>query len=203
MLLERREQLKLFIGVISAHFLLNFTYKDEDVFWYMFTASSLVLISYAIVNGQIEDKLSPASFLFYGIVSGLLLFGAFYLGYILLEAIGSASVRDVSKLYRDFAPSNIWQFLALILFVVPGEEIFWRGYVFSKFKKHSNLMYSIIASSILYASVQIYADAWILVIAAIVAGVFWNILYHWKKSMPLIIVSHLTFDLLLFWYLPV
>ncbi|HWO74897.1 MAG TPA: CPBP family intramembrane glutamic endopeptidase [Bacillus sp. (in: firmicutes)] len=203
MQIERRELIKLFIGVISAHLLLNFTYKDEDVFWYMFTASSLVLISYAILNSRVEDKLSPALFLAYGVASGLLLFGVFYLGYFVLEALDSASVRDVAKLYRDYAPNNIWQYLALILFVVPGEEIFWRGYVFSKLKKQSNLIYSIMASSLLYASVQIYAEAWILVVAAIGAGIYWNILYHWKKSMPLLIVSHLTFDLLLFWYLPV
>ena len=203
MLLERRELLKLFIGVIIAHLLINFTYKDEDVFWYMFTASSLILISYAIVNSRVKDKLSPVLFLIYGIASGLLLFGLFYLGYMVLEVIGASTARDVSKLFRDYAPNNIWQYLALILFVVPGEEIFWRGYVFSKLKKHSDLIYSILASSLLYASVQIYADAWIIVAAAIVAGVFWNILYHWKKSMPLVIVSHLTFDLLLFEYLPI
>ena len=40
-------------------------------------------------------------------------------------------------------------------------------------------------------------------LAAIVAGLIWGALYEWKKSLPLVIVSHLVFVLLLFLILPI
>lgn len=198
----RREPIKLLIGVLGAHLLIHFTFQDEDIFWYMFTASALILISYTIINGNVEDQASPLKFLVFGLLSGLILYGLFFTGYFILNLLDAPWIKDVSKLYKDFAPTSIWQYIALILFVVPGEEMFWRGYVFSKLKINHNLIYSILASSALYASVHIYSDMWVLVFTAFIAGIFWNLLYQWKKSMPLLIVSHLTFDLLLFWFIP-
>ncbi|MEH7748308.1 CPBP family glutamic-type intramembrane protease, partial [Neobacillus drentensis] len=60
----------------------------------------------------------------------------------------------------------------------------------------------ILAASILYASVNIYAGSFLLVLAAFISGLAWGYLYLWKKSMPLVIVSHIIFDLMMFIILP-
>jgi len=40
------------------------------------------------------------------------------------------------------------------------------------------------------------------VIAALVTSIIWGFLYEWRKSMPLVIVAHVVFVLLLFLVLP-
>jgi uncharacterized protein len=60
----------------------------------------------------------------------------------------------------------------------------------------------VIASSLMYASVSLYSGEWILVLAAVISGLFWGSLYIWKRSIPLVIVSHLVFDLFIFILFP-
>jgi len=39
-------------------------------------------------------------------------------------------------------------------------------------------------------------------VAALIASLIWGFLYEWRKSMPLVIVAHVVFVLLLFLVLP-
>ncbi|MBP2239928.1 membrane protease YdiL (CAAX protease family) [Cytobacillus eiseniae] len=194
--------IRLIIGFVLAHILMYFTFQDKAVFWYIFTASLLFLISYAILNEELEDQVPFSSFIMYGAVSGFALFGVFWLGNSLIELLNLPFSKEISKLYSRLSPSLLWHYIVLILVIIPGEEIFWRGFVQKRVLKHINIPIGIILSSILYASVHFYATHWILAFAALIAGIYWGILYAWKKSMPLVIVSHLIFDLFLFVILP-
>lgn len=193
---------KLIIGVLIAHLLMFFTFEDKNVFWYIFTASMLVLISYSIIHEEIEDNTSTLSYLTLGIASGLGLFGLFWLGSFLIELLNLPFANQITRLYSRFSPDLIWHYLVLVLILAPGEEIFWRGFIQKRLSKYINVKMSIILSVILYASVHFYSGEFILVLAAIIAGLAWSILYAWKRSMPLVIVSHIVFDLLLFVFLP-
>ena len=193
---------RLIIGLIIAHLLMYFTFQDKAVFWYIFSASLLFLISYSILSEELNDEASFGSYLLYGIVSGLLLYGVFWAGYQLIDLLNLPFKKDVSKLYGRYSPSMLWHYIVLILIIIPGEEIFWRGFVQKRLLKFMNVPMAIVFSAILYASVHLYATHWILAFAALVAGLYWGFLYHWKRSMPLLIVSHLIFDLLLFVFLP-
>lgn len=189
-------------GILIAHLLLFFTFEDKDVFWYIFTASMLVLISYSIINEEIEDNTSTLSYLTLGVASGLGLFGLFWLGSFLIEVLNLPFASQISRLYSQFSPELIWHYLVLILILAPGEEIFWRGFIQKRLSKYFSMKMSIGLSVILYASVHLYSGEFILVLAAIIAGLAWSILYAWKRSMPLVIVSHIVFDLLLFVFIP-
>jgi len=193
---------KLIIGVLIAHLLMFFTFEDKNVFWYIFTASMLVLISYSIIHEEIEDNTSTLSYLTLGVASGLGLFGLFWLGSFLIELLNLPFANQITRLYSRFSPDLIWHYLVLVLILAPGEEIFWRGFIQKRLSKYINVKMSIILSVILYASVHFYSGEFILVLAAIIAGLAWSILYAWKRSMPLVIVSHIVFDLLLFVFLP-
>lgn len=193
---------RLIIGVLIAHLLMFFTFEDKNVFWYIFTASMLVLISYSIIHEEIEDNTSTLSYLTLGIASGLGLFGLFWLGSFLIELLNLPFANQITRLYSRFSPDLIWHYLVLVLILAPGEEIFWRGFIQKRLSKYINVKMSIILSVILYASVHFYSGEFILVLAAIIAGLAWSILYAWKRSMPLVIVSHIVFDLLLFVFLP-
>ncbi|UII57190.1 CPBP family intramembrane metalloprotease [Cytobacillus spongiae] len=194
--------LKLVGGFLLAHLLLYFSFQDKNIFWYIFTASLLILISYSILIEQLEDKASFSVYIIYGVVSGALLYGLFWTGYSLLDFLNLPFLDDVSKLYNRFAPSLIWHYIVLLLVIIPGEEIFWRGFIQKRIVKHTNVWIGIIVSALLYSSAHLYSGYPILALAALVAGIFWGILFAWKRSLPMVIVSHLIFDLLLFVVLP-
>ena len=83
-------------------------------------------------------------------------------------------------------------------YFVLGEELFWRGFVQNRLSKFMDNPYSILIGAILYASVQIYSGTFIHIFSALFAGLFWGFLYSWKRSIPLVVVSHLIFDLFIF-----
>jgi membrane protease YdiL (CAAX protease family) len=189
-------------GILLAHLLMYFTFQDKSIFWYIFSASLLLLISYSIIMEEVEDKASFGTFITYGALSGFLLYGLFWAGYSLFEILNPPLVNQVEKLYGRFSPSFIWHYIVLILIIVPGEEVFWRGFVQKRLMKLTTVKLSIILSSLLYSSVHFYSGYWMLAFAALIAGLFWGWLYAWKRSIPLVIVSHLIFDLLMFVLLP-
>lgn len=189
-------------GILLAHLLMYFTFQDKSIFWYIFSASLLLLISYSIIMEEVEDKASFGTFITYGALSGFLLYGLFWAGYSLFEILNLPIVNQVEKLYGRFSPSYIWHYIVLILIIVPGEEVFWRGFVQKRLMKLTTVKLSIILSSLLYSSVHFYSGYWMLAFAALIAGLFWGWLYAWKRSIPLVIVSHLIFDLLMFVLLP-
>lgn len=187
----------LIIGFILAHILLFFTFQEKNIFWYIFTASMLFLIGFSILNEEIDDHLSFIKYLFLGILSGSLLYGIFYIGNILLSELNLPFAKEVTKLYKQLSPTTIWHHIVLILIIIPGEEIFWRGFIQKRLAKILPIHISILIASLMYASVNIYSNTYILPFVAILTGIYWGYLYHWKKSLPLVIVSHLIFDFLL------
>jgi uncharacterized protein len=193
---------RFYLGYLLAHILLYFTYNDDKVFWYMFTSSMLILISFSIVKDEVDDAVPISVYFTFGILSGLLLYGLFIIGDFLFSLINFSIQDDVDKLYKLFSPTMFWHYLSLMLIAIPGEEIFWRGFILKKLLKNNRLWSSIVISSFMYASVNIYIGEWILVLATFIAGMMWGYLYTWKRSIPLVIVSHLVFDLFLFILFP-
>ncbi len=190
-------------SIFLAHLLMFITFENKhDVFWYLYTATMLFLISYSIVNEKIDDELATKHFMIFGIISGLILYIIFVIGNWLLTILPGSLDADVTKLYRYFSPTLIWHYLVLIFILVPGEEIFWRGYVQKKLRACTNGWKAIIIASILNASVFYYANNTALMLAAFVGSIFWGFLYEWKKSIPLLIISHLIFILLLAVFIP-
>jgi membrane protease YdiL (CAAX protease family) len=193
---------RLISGLIIAHILLLFSFSDKSIFWYIFAASSLLLISFAMFQEDVDDEASFFKYIFIGTISGLLLFSIFWLGHAGLLFLHFPIENSVKRLYHWYAPSEFWQYLALVLAAAPGEELFWRGFIQKRLLKHLSPIISILVGSVLYASVQIYSHELTLVFATFISGLAWGFLYYWKKSMPLVIVSHLIFDIMLFIILP-
>jgi len=193
---------RFIIGVIIAHLLLFFSFQERTIFWYIFTGSILVLISYSMFQDDVEDNISFIAYLFWGAVSGALLYVIFWLGFHALDSLIPSFDKSVAKLYKRYAPSLFWQYIALIIVAAPGEELFWRGFIQKRLLAALPPFISIGIGALLYASVHLYSGSFFLVLAALISGLVWGWLYYWKKSMPLVIVSHIVFDLLIFIILP-
>jgi uncharacterized protein len=194
---------RLIIGLVLSHLLLFFTFNDHKVFWYMFTASMLLLISFSISIEELEDNLPLPKYLLYGITTGLLFYGFCSLGALLMDLLKIPVKDDISRLYTYYSPTLFWHYLALMLIAVPGEEIFWRGFILKRLEKSIGIKGGILISALLYASVNVYSGEWVLIFATFIAGLYWGGIYVWRRSLPLIIVSHLIFDLFIFILYPI
>lgn len=199
---KRFLDLRLIIGLIISHLLLYFSFHDKAIFWYIFSGSLLVLIAYAMFQGDVDDEASFFQYVFLGALSGLLLYLVFWLGFQAIHILQLPFEKSIKRLYKWFAPILFWQYLALVLVAIPGEELFWRGFVQKRLLKYFRPIPSILAASLLFASVHIYSGSVLLVFAAFISGFVWGLVYYWKKSMPLVIVSHIIFDIMIFIILP-
>lgn len=194
--------IRLIIGFLLAHLLMFFTFMERAVFWHFFAASLLFLICFVVAKDRLDDKLSFVKYFFIGTLSGALLYFLFWMGFQVIKIFHLPLLKQVILLYKYYAPDLLWHYLVLILIAVPGEEIFWRGFIQKRIMSFVSNGKSILISSFMYASVHLYSNQPMLAFAALVGGFFWGWLYAWRRSIPLVIISHLVFDLFLFVFMP-
>lgn len=194
---------KVLVGLLLAYLLISisFDYKQQ-VFWYLYTATMLVLISITIMNEKIADKAVNTKHMIIGIISGVGLYLIVVTGNWIFAILPGNFDKIVATLYDRFSPEWFWTYLALIFIIAPGEELFWRGFIQKRIMNNMGIYSSVFTSAALYAGAFIFTDYPILIITAFVSGIFWGFLYVWKRSIPLLIVSHLLFDLLLLIFFP-
>jgi len=131
-----------------------------------------------------------------------LLYLIFFLTYFVIKLFDLPFLSQVKGLYTIVGPSEIWHYLLLVFIIVPGEEIFWRGYIQDAVSKWKHGPAGVMIAACLYAFAHLWSGNLMLVAAAFTAGIVWGALFEWKRSLPLIIISHLVFDIWLLVILP-
>ncbi|MGE6258543.1 CPBP family intramembrane glutamic endopeptidase [Heyndrickxia sporothermodurans] len=194
--------IKLIIGILLAHVFLYITFHDQSIFWYIYSAVSLLLISYSIVNEKTEDDISTKKYLFHGIISGIGLYLVFWFGDWIISYISPYLEKKIINIYDLLSPKWVWHYFVLVFIMVPGEEIFWRGFIQKRLMRHITGWSPVLITAFLNASVYIYFENIMLMFAAFFSAFIWGTIYLNSKSLPLLIISHLTFDLLLIIVLP-
>jgi membrane protease YdiL (CAAX protease family) len=92
----------------------------------------------------------------------------------------------------------------LLLFVIgPAEEIFWRGYVQQRLGKRFSVAGSMIIATAVYTLVHIASFNFMLIMAAMVCGAFWGLMYCWNKNLLPLIISHALWDVSVFILFPI
>ncbi len=187
----------LYAAIIIAHILLYLSFSHITSFWLYFTASFLILIIIALYKEHMKFYFSFKEILLYGVSSGFGLYLLFAFGNYIMQVLQVQLIGEIHELYKTVNPTLFWQYLTLFLIIIPGEEIFWRGYIQKRLSYYISPKRSIIFASLLYASANIYADSILLLFAALLSGLLWGGLYHWKKNLLISIASHIVFDLLI------
>ncbi|CAM4049499.1 CPBP family intramembrane glutamic endopeptidase [Lederbergia lenta] len=188
---------KLIGGILLAYILIYVSFDNNGVFWYLYTATMLFLISIAILSEKMEDEASSQKYFIFGLLSGISLYILFFAGDWLFSLLPGSFDKQITKVYSLFSFKWIWHYLVLFFIIIPGEEIFWRGFVQKRLTRYMDIKVAILIAATLNAAAYILSGFTILIIAAFISGIVWGSLYVWKRSMPLIIISHLIFDLLL------
>lgn len=188
-----------FVFIFSMMF---YTFHEKAIFWYLYAFTLLVGIAISLIVGSFEDRIPTWRYLLYGIGYGTISYGIVKLGSLILPYFHSSTTKEIAKFLDVYGPQNIFHYLLLIFIVSVGEEMFWRGYVQQQLKRFTSPAFAVFVTALLF-SLSLAISGFIPgAIAAIVTGLIWGALYEWKKSLPLIIVSHVVFVLLLFLVLP-
>jgi membrane protease YdiL (CAAX protease family) len=172
-------------------------------FWVKIGLSVIIICLYSLYWQK------PAiRFTFYSVAAGALsaviLYGIFYMGYILSPYIVPGAVHQVGGIYGMGTHTDKFLIGLLLLFVTgPGEEIFWRGFLQENLMAKFGNATGFIMTTLIYGGVHIFSLNFMLIMAAFVAGAFWGGLYLWKRNLSLVIVSHSLWSAVIFAVFPI
>jgi len=140
-----------------------------------------------------------------GIGSAIVLWGIFYLGNEISGLLFDFAHPQVNDVYAMKEGQNqIILALALLFWIGPAEEIFWRGYV-QRTLSESKLgnVKAFIITTLIYAAVHIWAFNFMLFMAALICGAFWGFIYMKNRNLLTVLISHAIWDVAVFILFPI
>lgn len=194
----------MIVSIILAHLLLFISFVFQPVsFWLSFSISLLILSAYSFVYIKMDIMGAWVKNIVIGLLSGIGLYGVFFIGKWLMEMWFPSLMVQLEGLYSVVQPIELWHYIVLFLIVIPGEEFFWRGYVLKRLTIKYSTWAAVVLSVLLYASANLYAGSILLILATLLAGSVWSLIYLYTKNIWAVILSHIIFDLLLLIIFPV
>lgn len=192
----------LFVATILWYLL--FVIKPIN-FWLQMSLSISALVFMSLTFNRNNFKIGKVTIMhiLIGISSAIVLYIIFYLGNIISGFLFSFKDAQVLSVYSNKSNGNlIWIGLLLLFVIGPGEEIYWRGFIQNTLSKKLGETKGYIVSVLLYSGVHIITGNIMLVIAALVCGIYWGWLYKKEKSLFPVIISHAIWDLTIFVIFP-
>lgn len=176
-------------------------------FWVNMSIAALVLTACALKgnDGIHIGREHLAGHIALGIAIAFALWGVFWTGDKLSQLMFEFARGQVDSVYGMKDGSSPVLIAILLLFVIgPAEEYFWRGYVQKTMSDLYGSTTAMFITAIVYALVHIWSFNFMLVMAALVAGGVWGLIYRLRPSLlPALIVSHAVWDALVFVILPI
>lgn len=176
-------------------------------FWFAMSISAAILIRLSLVPGEDFLKQFPfnAKEFGLGLASAAILYGVFFLGNYLSTNWFDFAKPQIGNIYEMKDGNNLFLVGTLLLFLIgPAEEIFWRGYVQRKLGVKYGDWTSFVVTTLIYALVHVWSFNFMLIMAALVCGAFWGLLYIYnKKNLTALVISHAVWDLSVFILFPI
>jgi len=182
-------------------------------FWLVMSCAAIILTSlglYFTPAGERFPKIEKPLFqLLGGIILAFALWGIFWIGDKASSWLFSFARPEVDAVYSMKDGLSLPLIGALLLLLIgPAEEFFWRGFVqktlSSSLGGRYPKDYAFLLTAAIYALVHIWSFNFMLIMAALVAGLVWGFIYRiCPKALPALIVSHALWDVLVFILLPI
>jgi len=202
---------KLIIPISIATLLWFFMFspwtKSYINFWFGMSIAAGILSAIALFTDRIylkEIYVFKSQHVFIGIISAIILYFIFFLGNYFSQLLFSFASSQIEGIYSNKIQANYIVISLLLLFWVgPAEEIFWRGFVQFNLNKKYGEWKGLLFASLIYALVHIWSFNFILIMAALVCGLFWGFMFNKYKSVVPVIISHAIWDFIIFILIPI
>ena len=197
---------------------LLFTLGLAFVFWYLIFGVKLLnfwlsmaiavptLATFAWHWGGIRLQKSDSTWhhLLLGIGSAALLYGIFWVGNSLSQLLFHFAKPEIASIY-DIRNEGQALGIGFILFFItsPCEEFFWRAYVQGWATQRFGGWQGWLIGAAIYGSVHILSGNFMLTLAALIAGLFWGLLYWRTHSLFTCIISHACWTVAIFILWPI
>lgn len=176
-------------------------------FWLTMSLAAVVLtaMAFAMRGRQIIGSLHFSwKDIGIGVGSAAVLWGVFWLGNYFSNLLFDFADAQVQSVYAIKSGGNQWLIaLALLLVIGPAESIFWQGFVQNAIAEKLRFPWIVIVTTLIYSAVHIPSLNFMLIMAALVCGLFWCALYYYNRNLLTIIVSHALWDVSVFILFPI
>lgn len=175
-------------------------------FWWSMAAAAVIFI--AVATWQQGPPFSRREIntpnLLLGLGSAAFLYGVFWAGNIVSRWLFAFAGGQIAAVYGNKAQAPPIVVALLLLFLIgPAEEIFWRGFIQGRFMAHWGEWAGLFGGVAAYTLVHIWSGNLILILAALISGLFWGWLYNKTGSLVPGIISHAIWDIAIFILFPV
>ena len=182
-------------------------------FWLLMSCAAIVLSSLCLAFTPDRKALlkleKPLLQIVVGVAIAFALWGVFWIGDKLSALLFGFARAEVDAVYAMKTGLPGWGIaLLLLLLIGPAEELFWRGYVQRTLtailpgKRAADA--ALLITIAVYALVHIWSFNFMLVMAAMVAGAVWGLIYRLNpRLLPALIISHALWDALVFVIIPI
>jgi len=188
------------------------------VFWYFVFCSGIInfwlgmsvavtilsLIAYRYGGPVLKRSEFTVANLLRGLLAAAVLYAIFWVGNFLSQSIFLFAKPQVSAIYDIRSQAHPALIALVLLFVTsPGEEFFWRGFLQRWAMDRFGPFTGWLAVSGVYCAVHIVSGNTMLILAALVAGLFWGWLYRRTGSLLVCMLSHALWTVTIFVLFPV
>ncbi|MBQ1939626.1 MAG: CPBP family intramembrane metalloprotease [Alistipes sp.] len=176
-------------------------------FWQMMAGSALVLTALVtLFTPPWWERLRlDGRNLVLGVVVAVVLWGVFWVGDKVASWMFTFARPQVDTIYGIKEGMSPWLLSALLLFLIgPAEEIFWRGYVQENFSRRWGGNVGFLVATACYTLVHVPSLNFMLVMASLVCGAAWGLLYRLiPQHFTAIVISHALWDAAVFVWFPI
>lgn len=175
-------------------------------FWYTMTTSAVVLTALATLSCR--ECVTTLRFTPRQIVAGVaiaaVLWAVFWVGDKVSQLMFSFARPEVDMIYgMKTGTDPVVVGLLLLLIIGPAEELFWRGFVQRSLSARWGADAAFAVTLVLYTVIHVWAFNVMLLLAALVVGGCWGLLYRLRpQALPALIVSHAVWDVCAFVLFP-
>jgi membrane protease YdiL (CAAX protease family) len=175
-------------------------------FWYCMGCSAVVLCT---LSAWLSDHFGRQFRFNYkdiglGVASAVVLWIAFFFGDVISKWMFDFAAPQVNDIYRIKDERHLL-FIAFVLvcLIGPAEEIFWRDYIQRNLTERYGKYIAYISTALIYALVHVWSFNFMLIMAALVCGLFWGLLYMYRRNLVTNIISHCLWDVSVFILFPI
>lgn len=175
-------------------------------FWLAMSIAALILSFLSLYNqrNSLKDMfMFKPKDVFIGILSAIVLYFVFACGKVILSSLFAATESNINSIYATGKQAPSFIIGGLLLFLIgPAEEVFWRGFIQKKLSFKLGKLKGLLVASFLYAIVHLWSFNLTLLLAALVCGLFWGIIFLKTQRLWPVIISHALWDLSIFIIFP-